>query len=307
MTFRISLTIFLVQITCFYSKGQNESRLEQALVGKVVEVLIEMPATSKGLEIYPESTHKSLNNRTKRIDYSGVALYPHDRVRITKIKQKRKHIEFQLAGGGSSWSGDSPVAPETIAKSERHLQVEKVLTSTLFPDSTIQITQDRKALEYELKDLEYERAKAQRKSEQVAAIKTQVRNSENSVRRNQAGSRFNIRYDHKVRARELTASSVMKALQTYINFNPTLTELYMQNSFLRPMEIPLIFNLPELELVSKGMSIEEVIEKMGFPNNNSDEIIGGLKKTTCTFENSEYRIDAVFVEKVLVKYWIQPK
>ena len=78
-----------------------EAELKRFFEGQRVVVLLDLPATSDGFDVYPEREYPldlgKMSDRTRR---SGVALREGDRVPVTKIKIKDDLIEFQLAGGG---------------------------------------------------------------------------------------------------------------------------------------------------------------------------------------------------------------
>lgn len=110
--------------------AQTENDLKNYFEGKRVEVKIDMPATKEGINVYPE--------RERQIDYGkysqslktyGTSLLEDDRVMITKIKVKDKHIEFQLGGGGYGTAGDetASVYVPTASKSRRERDLERDL------------------------------------------------------------------------------------------------------------------------------------------------------------------------------------
>jgi hypothetical protein len=89
------------------ASAQTENDLKNYFEGKRVEVKIDMPATKDGINIFPE--------RARPLDYSryasliknyGLSVLEGDRIMITKIKVKDKHVEFQLGGGGYGTFGD---------------------------------------------------------------------------------------------------------------------------------------------------------------------------------------------------------
>ena len=81
--------------------GQSESTLKEFFDRKIVVVKIDMPGSFHGVDIYPRRASlidwKEYRSELKKY---GTALHRGQRVTLTKIKAKRKHIEFQLNGGG---------------------------------------------------------------------------------------------------------------------------------------------------------------------------------------------------------------
>lgn len=109
--------------------AQREDALRAAFEGKVVTVKLDMPATSRGVEVYPQQTMPvNFRDVADRIKDNGIALKMGQQVMVTKVVVKGdSHIEFQLGGGGYSTFGDytpssvtSSAAPES--KLERALR-----------------------------------------------------------------------------------------------------------------------------------------------------------------------------------------
>ena len=137
-----------------------------------------------------------------------------DHSMITKIKVKDKHIELQLGGGGYGTFGDEVnpsvyVSPTT--KSSRELFLEKVILKEKDKRKLRQMRLELNNLRDERYRLdEYNRAQAA-EAEELARIRIQEK-------RLQGGSRFNIRFDRKVTADDLTPEAIMNALSLYIYF-----------------------------------------------------------------------------------------
>ena len=288
---RMFTTIFLIAISCQLILAQSEELLKRELEGNRVEILIEMPATSEGIDIYPDRPRKmDYDDYSRRIKSAGIALYPGDVVMITKIKKKNKHIEFQLAGGGyGTWGDDSGnVSAQYIPKSSRQEEIEKILQE----DKDRKLS-NRSALEKELDVLKRERSLAQEDSRRQASLESEVKKSRIQDQRLQAGSRFNIRYDYKVGSEELSVSNVIRALSEFVNFSPG------QSSSIRTS--------PSNGMLQKGMSMEEAIGIMGIPTSLNTSRECGLEISKCTFDNNDQVVEATFAEKVLVKYTVSSK
>lgn len=286
-----NLIVFLVLISLsIKGRTQSEAHLEQIFEGQRVEVLIEMPASSEGIDIFADRRQRmDFDDYSQRIKKYGIALFPGDQVLITKIKKKGKHIEFQLAGGGyGTWTDDNETVSATyISKSARQEELEKVLKE----DKDKKLA-NRKKLERELKDLERERSIKQQESERQASLESEMKKARIQDQRLQGGSRFNIRYDYRIGSAELTEANIKEALSDYVNFNPgnpanATTDSNRNNS---------------TGMLAKGMLLEEALKILGIPASLNTSNDCGLEITTCSFQKEQQKIEAIFVEKVLVKY-----
>jgi hypothetical protein len=198
-----------------FASAQTENDLKRYFEGKRVEVKIDMPATKDGINIYPE--------RERQIDYGkysqslktyGTSLMEGDRIMITKIKVKDKHIEFQLGGGGYGTFGDETgsVYVPTATKTRREKHLEKQLKDE---------TDDRlrRRIRRELDDLREERRREDDANRAAATVAEEIKKVRIQENRLQSGSRFNIRFDRKVNAGDLTPDVIMDALAEYLYFS----------------------------------------------------------------------------------------
>lgn len=87
--------------------AQDERRLKQVFEGKRVTVLIDMPATSQGVDLFPGSSRPlDYQKYASRLKDNGTAIKEGERSIITKIRVKDDLIEIQLGGGGYGTFGD---------------------------------------------------------------------------------------------------------------------------------------------------------------------------------------------------------
>lgn len=133
---------------------------------------------------------------------------------ITKIKVKDKHIEFQLGGGGYGTAGDETgtITAQTTSKSRRERDLERRLK-----DETDERT--RRRIRRELDDLREDRQRKDNANRAEAAVAEEVAKARIAEKRLDAGSRFNIRFDRKVTADDLTPQVIMDALAEYLYFS----------------------------------------------------------------------------------------
>jgi len=175
--------------------GQSESALKQFFEGKITVVRIDMPGSYRGVDIYPKRADSiDWEEYRRELKKYGTALPEGQEATITLIKTKSNHIEFQLDGGG--W-GDLVMVEEH--RSERELE------SRLFRPT------DPDKLD--------ERASLERSLESVRRTMEEEQRAWNKSRR-AGGSRFNIRYESRMRDGDRTPESVMAALSEYLDFPP---------------------------------------------------------------------------------------
>src|SRR5687767_13151126 len=89
--------------------AQNETILRQAFEGKVVSVKIDMPATQRGVDVYPlDQMPVNFREVAQRLKDNSTSLKIGQQVMVTKVLVKgNTHIEFQLGGGGYGTFGDN--------------------------------------------------------------------------------------------------------------------------------------------------------------------------------------------------------
>lgn len=209
--------VFLTFSLCV--NAQTETELKKFFEGRRIEAKIDMPATKDGIDVYPERDQQiNFGSYSQRLKTNGICVQEGDRMMITKIKVKGKHIEFQLGGGGYGTFGDetsSSVYVPTLSKSQRERNLERRLRDETDSRRRRQI---RGELDYlrQSREIENNRNRAEAATaEEIAKIRIQEK-------RLQGGSRFNIRFDRKITAQDLTPQAIMNALSEYIYFS----ELY---------------------------------------------------------------------------------
>ena len=120
--------VALIAILSTSAAAQSEADLKRQFEGRKVTVLIDMPATKDGVNIYSEREQSmDFSEYARLIKQFGVAVEEGDRIMITKIRVKEKHIEFQLGGGGYGTIGDEtqPSVPDSsVGKSNREKRLE---------------------------------------------------------------------------------------------------------------------------------------------------------------------------------------
>src|SRR5271156_6329223 len=91
-----SLVCFVVFANVSSVHAQNPDNLAPYFEGKQVTVKIDMPATQKGVDIYPNRPQpldaKSYGDRMKQF---GMSLQKGDTTMDTKVKVNKDNVEFQ--------------------------------------------------------------------------------------------------------------------------------------------------------------------------------------------------------------------
>ncbi len=198
-----------------YATAQTENDLKRYFEGSRVEVKIEMPASSGGVNVYPERDQTlDLGHYRSLLKKHGVGVREGERIMITKIKVKDEHIEFQLGGGGYGTFGDETTAYVYVPSADKSRR-EKNL------ERDIKNETDKKRLRRMREELDYlrqERRMEDNRNRAAAATAEELKQRRIEEKRLQGGSRFNIRFDRKLSSRDLTPEAVMEALSEYVDF-----------------------------------------------------------------------------------------
>src|SRR5580704_3882564 len=184
-----SLVCFVVMFACISSThAQNPDALSPYFEGKQVTVKIDMPATQKGVDIYPSRQPtldaKSYGDRMKQF---GVSLQKGDTTMVTKVKVNKDNVEFQLGGGGYGTAGDNTdtsVHFTPADKSDREKELERQLSNENDPDR-------RRSLQRELDYVRADRASRDAYERARAEDDAAMRAQQIAIKRQQGGSRVN--------------------------------------------------------------------------------------------------------------------
>jgi len=290
--------------------AQKPDMLSGAFEGKQVVVKMDMPGTQKGVDIYPGRPQpldvKSYSDRLK--DF-GVSVRNGDSVLVTKVKVNKDNIEFQLGGGGFGTAGDNTdttVHFTPLGKSSRELELENQLNNETDPDR-------RRSLQRELDYVRADRERRDRINRARAEDDAARRAQQVAINRQQGGSRFNIRVDARKMGDSLTPQVVMDALAAYVIFDPAGAPGGGAPTDAAPGGTPgLIVRNPEpatdpAPALKKGMSREQVEAMFGKAVESHDRTENGLTVTSCTFMSQEEKVQADFVNGVLVQYSVSSR
>lgn len=287
--------------------GQTPEALSQYFEGKQVTVKMDMPGSQKGVDVYADRPQpldtKSYQDRLREF---GVSLRNGDRVMITKIKVKSDNIEFQLGGGGFGTAGDNAdtsVHYKPLEKSAHEKELEEQLSKETDDDR-------RRSLSRELDDLRRDRERQDRKNKARAEEDAAIRKEQVLERRAQGGSRFNLRYDKNKAAGALTPELVMSVLSPYLSFDGAGTAQgpAPNSGYTSSQTAPPPANASAgAEGLRKGLTKAEVDAMLGPPVDSHDHTEGSLTTTTCNYENQTQKVQADFVNGVLIKYTVSSR
>jgi hypothetical protein len=283
--------------------AQSEAALKDFFEGKRVVVKIDMPAAQTGIDVYADARRPmNFDEYSRRLKAVGVAIRSGDTVMITKVRLKDKLIEFQLGGGGygtATDDTDTSVYVPGAPKSNREKTLEREVKTEADAGR-------RRRLQGELDDLRKERAREDQRNRSVTAAAAEEKKSRIAEQRLHGGSRFNIRYQGAIPP-GVTPGGIMAALSEYVDFPfaagpPGPVAAPRLGGPFKPTAAA-----PRADTLRKGMTWQEVREALGEPEKSADRAEGHLKVTSATFARDDQRIDAEFVEGVLVKYSISSK
>jgi hypothetical protein len=276
--------------------AQTEDALKEFFEGKMVVVKLDMPATQNGIDVFADARRPiNFDEYSARVKATGIAIRSGEPVMVTKIKLKDKLVEFQLGGGGYGTAGDdtdTSVYVPTTPKSNR----EKALERDVKNESD---SPRKRRLQNELDDLRLEREREDQRNKAVSGAASEEKKRRIAEQRLHSGSRFNVRYQDAV-PRGVTAGGIMAALAEYVEF-PFANGGPRAG---RPMAEPAREASGSLR---KGMTWDDARDALGEPEKTSDRMEGRLKVTTATYSRGDQRIEADFVEGVLIKYSISSK
>ena len=284
--------------------AQSEAVLKEYFEGKTVVVKMDMPASQTGIDVYADARRPiNFDDYSRRLKDTGIALKSGDSVMITKIRVKDKLIEFQLGGGGYGTLGDdtsTSVYVPSVGKSNREKDLER--------DIKKEMDQARKRrMQSELDDLRREREREDRRNQASAISASEAKKQRIAEQRLHAGSRFNIRYQTGVPP-GVTPGGIMAALADYAEF-PFVDRVTRPAVKGDPAPAPSALRgmVAGTGAVYKGMTWQQAQESLGAPEKASDRMEGKLRVTTAVFTRDDQRIEAEFVEGVLIRYSISSK
>ena len=269
--------------------AQTEAVLRQAFEGKVVAVKIDMPATQRGVDVYPlDPMPIDFREVAQRLKDNSTALRIGQQVMVTKVVvKKNSHIEFQLGGGGYGTAGDNTSTDVTVV-SQGETKAEKALRDSIkhAPGPT-----KRKQFEKELASLREERERENARADAEAKQAQSVMEANLRAKRAESGSRFNVRYRNGIPGDALTPDGLMRALGQYVDFGSTSS----------------VASSGVVLSLRKGLLLDEVETLLGPAATASETKEGRLTVLNRTYKKDGQKVSASFVNGVLIDFAITPQ
>lgn len=291
---RLALSAVLLACASTSALAQDESALRNAFMGRNVAILVDMPASHKGVDLrFDRSMPFDIKENSDRMREHDASLLAGDVIPVTFVKVKGDLIEFHLGGGGFNWYSESTTKTPTLSsKTVRETEIEKELK--------IEADRDRKRrLERELDDIKRDRDirdARERRAVDEYNLRAREVDLERALR---SGSRFNLRFKREVPRDALTPEGFARYLAPWVDFSD-------QSDRPRPTARP----------ATSAQSAREPRDwKRGTPRRDMEDALGrprrerscsgddsGLDCRIATFDDGADEIDATFVEGVLVRF-----
>jgi hypothetical protein len=282
--------------------AQTEWDLKQAFEGTFVIVRMDMPATQRGVDLYPDRQPSvDFSQYSARVREFGVALRPGDRVMVATVRVKNKNIEFHLGGGGYGVFGDDSgsvyVADES--KSRREKDLEKWIEDE-------RDSERRRRMQRELDDLRRDRERENRRRDAEERNLTARKQSEVASKRLDAGSRFNLWFDeYRLASRVPTPGEMRLMLAQFIDFDEgagARPDMRTEARSLAPPPPAPRGDLSRVSELRRGMSISDVHDMLGDPTRNKTGQQGELTTLTEWYEDGDRVTEIVYVGNVIVRF-----
>lgn len=284
-------TILLVALAA-PAAAQDEAVLKEYFEGKRVTLRMDMPGASDGVDVRADA-RRAIDFARYRdaLKQYGTAIRSGDSVVVTLVKVKKDLIEFQLGGGGFGTFGDDTSTSAYIPlmeKSEREKTLEK----------RVRDEDDRNRRRELQRDLDDLRDRRERENRRITAERERLEELKRrrvADARLRGGSRFNLRYEDRVPA-GMRPEDLMAALAEYVDFAGRLDA--------RDEVVP---PPGDITMVRKGLLRADAERAFGKPVSASERREGGVVIATLVFDVGDQRVNAEFVEDVLVRYTITSK
>ena len=286
-------------------QAQSEAVLRQAFEGKVISVKIDMPATQRGVDVYPlDPMPVNFREVAERLKDNSTALKIGQQVMVTKVLVKgTSHIEFQLGGGGYGTFGDN-TSSSVSTVNQGETKAEKALRDSIKKAAG---PTKRKQFEKELASLRGERERENAQAEAAAKQASSVMEANLRAKRAESGSRFNVRYRNGIPGDALTPDGLMRALAPYVDFGagaPTSGGAVASGG--GSQLAPSGGSRAPATTLKKGLWLEDVEALLGPAATAAETKEGTLTVLKRTYRKDGQRIEASFVNGVLIDFAIKP-
>lgn len=237
----------------------------------------------------------------------GIGLHQGQSVMITKVHLKKKHVEFQLGGGGYGTFADvmtnsmeHPTGGYYAGKSSREKDLEMQIKITSDPAT-------KQNLKNELDDLRRERRRDNAWSASMNSQAQAANKQAEREKRAQSGSRFNIKYDEGfVPEEDKTPEGIMNVLAKFVEF-PDAAGKPSGGSVDKPELSRPEKSSGEVTSLKKGLTIDQVESILGPAQTAEQTEQGGLQVMKRSYSHEGQRVSTSFVGGVLVDYSVSPE
>jgi hypothetical protein len=303
------LVLLLLFVAASAAQAQSEDSLRQFFEGKRVVLHQDMPATQLGVDVavgWNGEGQMALDAYSRNLRTYGPSLTNGSTALVTKVKVKGDTIEFHLDGGGYGVFGDivDPTVSWTpVPKSDREKELERQLDRENDRHERERITRD-------LDEVRHRRERENDRRRHQAEAQTAVNAQNIAVKRQRAGSRFNLRFPSKLAPDQLKADLVTRALSQYVSY-PWLERGRPAGPGRPPSARPPLAAPPPAAdagaSLKKGMSVADVERLLGQPRRRAERMEGSLKLQVLTYETATEVVEAQFLDGTLVKYTFSSK
>jgi hypothetical protein len=287
------------------ASAQSEEALRAAFEGKTVAVRIDMPATSRGVDVHPlDPAPVDFHELARRLKEHGTALRAGQTMMVTKVAvKKNSHVEFQLGGGGygtfSDWTGS-----DVHAVAARETKEERALREAIkrTPDRT-----ERRRMQRELDALRSARERENARGAAEAQQANLAREASLRAKRAESGSRFNVRYREGIPPDALTPAGLTRALARYVDFSGTPASAETIATVAGAALAATNGSAGGIAALRKGQTLEEVDALLGPAAAVTTAKEGALTVTKRSYRRDGAHIIASFVSGVLIDFAITPQ
>jgi hypothetical protein len=299
-----------VGVSASTAQPEGPGSIESYFSGKEVVLKIDMPGTSKGVDLrFNKSSPMDWKEYSSRLKQFGPALRQGDSARVTTIVVRKDMIEFQLDGGGFGTFRDdtsTKVDSTPVEKNAYEKSLEKQIADSTDDDQKLSLQ----------RDLDRERARRERQqaaNDRSAQIASQIKAQQVADDRMRGGSRFNLRWQTSIPANRLTPEAVMKLLADYVDFSnssdeqtavPTDSNQNSPASSVPPAE-------PDASATAhlkRGMKLSEVTDLLGQGKQLSESTSNdGLKTEVYEYLAGDRSAEVTYVDGIVVRFSISSK
>jgi len=281
------------------AQDARERALRQFFEGRSVTVFLDMPASSKGVDLaIGQREPLDAGKHARRLVETGIAVREGTKIAITRINLKDDLIEFHLGGGGFNaiWNSSGTVSP-SYGKSEREKQLEKDIKREDDP-------RRKRDLQRELDRVREHRQREEERSRAEADEINAARRERDQDKALGMGSRFNVRFEGNVPAGAATPQGLMEILAPWVDFAGLPGgEVYARRRVERPAPAPAPApEGPDGPGLRAGMSRSEVAGLLGPAEHEESRNEGDLHKAIAIFRDGGRKMELTFVNGVLVQF-----